>query len=427
VSRITIDFDAHTRNAWGTLVAVDVLNERFEHVLSDTVEMPQPRTLDVPAPGLYLVRAELPTGEPVSTTVRVGEGPDPAVAILTAAEVSPRETLAWAYARQSVRNVSGGSLTAWTQKVARQTADSGGLDTLSVTIPGIFRQVVGPEWKFVPAAGSVNADAAVANQDPRLVVQVKIDIPEEDQVAERCGPVYVQRSIKASPDAPAEIDVIAVPTAVDPTMLFVRNETQGPGTRAIRTLVRGANPKAEGLLAYLNNGAFPSAKRIAQAVTVEALRTMADTRRDPFAAAIAGYFRLSSGQIGRLDWMRRLTEWFPMMPDGPVICGVAVLRSGTDDASLDEARSYLLQAVERGIPTYTVGLRLLFDALRALAERAPNDHELLSAVARVRAVAASTEWTSQTTTFSFDRLSEHVPLKFAEPAIAGSSMINTSS
>ncbi len=76
-------------------------------------------------------------------------------------------------------------------------------------------------------------------------------------------------------------------------------------------------------------------------------------------------------------------------------------------------------AVERGIPTYTIGLRLLFDALRGLTQQR-NDDEVAAALARVRQIAAYADWTSQTTTFSFPQQADRFPVTLHNaPAIAG--------
>ncbi len=78
MSRLVIEFDDHTKNADDMLVPVDVLDHSFKRVAQTVLRMPADGRVDVPGPGLYLVRADLPTGESVSITARVDAGRIPA-------------------------------------------------------------------------------------------------------------------------------------------------------------------------------------------------------------------------------------------------------------------------------------------------------------------------------------------------------------
>jgi hypothetical protein len=422
MSRLLIEFDDHTKNADDMLIPVDVLDHRFERVAQTVLRMPANGEVTVPGPGLYLVRADLPTGEPVSITVRVDEATDTGTARLTAAESSPRETLAWAYAQQSVKQFSGALPPS---KPRPKRAKESGFESFSledapgapaaplarwpfVRVVETYRQdTAGPEWRFVPSGSTVTTDRDVAKQDPRLLRQATVRVPPEDRMPERCCPIYVLRGVTSAQGSPESLDMIALPTTTDPTLLFVRNEAEGQGIGAVRTLVRGAGKNAEGLLAYLDQGAISAARRIGDEVIKEAVELMEDKRDNPFGAAIGGYFLLSARSVERWAWMKNLADWFPMIPDGPIIYGVSCLRDESADNA--EGRHYLLQAVARGIPTYTVGLRLLFDALRGLAQEGKDD-EVEAALTRVRHIAAYSDWTSQTTTFSFPRQSDPFPV-----------------
>jgi hypothetical protein len=182
-------------------------------------------------------------------------------------------------------------------------------------------------------------------------------------------------------------------------VLFVLTEDSVAPAATVQTLVRGAAAPAETLLAYLDNGVFATAHRLSERVVDAAVEILRDKREDPFGAALAGYLLLRTGKIlpEKQAWMRNLRDWFPLIPDGPVVCGTALLRAG----DVEGARENLLEAVIRGIPTYTIGLRMLFDALSALAEEREGDTELATALAKVRAVTAYADWTRQTTTLTY--------------------------
>jgi hypothetical protein len=176
----------------------------------------------------------------------------------------------------------------------------------------------------------------------------------------------------------------------------------------VQALVRGARAQAETLLAYVENGVFAAVHQLSPDVVRDAVSLLWDKLEDPFGAAIAGYVLLrttaqAEEQQDRQGWMRNLADWFPLIPDGAVIYGAALLRGvqAEDPTRVAEARAYLLEAVSRGIPTYTMGLRLLFDTLRSLVEKREGDTQLAAALARVRAVAAYADWTAQTTTLTY--------------------------
>lgn len=414
---ITIAFDQHSRDARGTPVPVEVFNERLEQVIDEVAYLSDVSTVSVEAAGLYHVRAELPTGENVATTVRVQvDGPVP-VARLVAAEGSPREDLAWAYAQQSVSKTSGVRIGSFFG--VREFYDfslSPGFyrfDEPIVTITGLFW--IDPEathpaqevWHLAHAPLGLQEDSeqdrAIAAADPRLLKRIGL----RPHFSGSC-PVYVRRGVRLNPEATEESGFIVVPVGTvrgSTEVLFVRSDFDGEPSVKVSALVHGVHPEAEALLAYLGQGAFRSAKRIGAQVTEQAVKLLRGKREDPFAACIAGYFLLLAGQLDRLDWMGNLARWFPAIPDGAVIFGSALLRNGERQT----ARSFLLQAVERGIPVYTAGLRLLFDNLRVLAEEDSSDEQLMQALKRIRNVAAYADWHAQTTTVCFPPGSEHFP------------------
>src|SRR5690606_32139695 len=86
---------------------------------------------------------------------------------------------------------------------------------------------------------------------------------------------------------------------------------------------------------------------------------------NPCAAAVGGYFLLQAGEYQRMrDWADNLQRWMNWMPDGCVIRGWQLIHEG---GSRTEARELFLEAVRRGMPIYTCGLRSLIEGLRLLA------------------------------------------------------------
>lgn len=401
MSNITIAFDEKSSAAWGTLVPIEIYDESLARVAEEVVSLSDWRTVPVPGAGLYHVRAELPTGESATATVRVPEQGSAVNVTLAVAEGSPRETLAWAYSRQSVSQVSVPLDDAQSGDVLRSFLPGAPMPGSQVDVVGLYRiETEKAQWRLqrVDHQMDMDEDTSVAAQDPRLIKLMDI---RPSGSTDRWFPLYVGWSVKPTPDAAEEVTrFVATPMGESVTLLFVMaDEATGTGD-PVHIMVSGVRPEAETLLAFMSQGAYGPARRISEDITRQAVELLQAKGADPFAACIAGYFLLRTSRLERQQWMRNLADWFPTVPDGAVIYGTSLLLGERDPAARREARRYLLEAVRRGIPIYTVGLRFLFDSLRTLAEPESRDNQLLSALARIRHVAAYTNWDAQTTTFS---------------------------
>jgi hypothetical protein len=445
MSYITILFDEKTRNTWDTPVPVEIFDEHMKSVASEVVYLHNPTDILVEGRGLYYVSVKLPSGENVATTVRIKGKTQKVIANMSVLDRSPRETLAWAYARQSLRQASGFSpkrqpsrviglgeavdsyggqafYRIESQRPALEFPDQGegelpsflydGRDNPeSDPYEGILPRSMSKQWRMINADSEIDfvkIDDSVSTQDARLVANYYIKINNNSPNLpwpKPYRPFYLCTFILRDDRRDYEIECISIPTdfieysSPPVNLLFVQAKDQNTRqTGGIRALVNGVRPDAEALLSYLAQGAYSAGRRIAETVVENAIEILQMKKENPFAACIAGYFLLHTQHLEKQSWMRNLANWFDEIPDGAVIYGVSLLRNGRKDA--EEARLYLLEAVRRGIPTYTVGLRLLFDSLRTLADKRKNDVSLLSALARVRHIASYTDWNAQTTSFA---------------------------
>ena len=89
------------------------------------------------------------------------------------------------------------------------------------------------------------------------------------------------------------------------------------------------------------------------------------------------------------DWGRNLADWFPDLPDGCVVWAAQLMHERSSDPA--EIRKYLLEAVKRGVPVYTEGLRLITDGLRLMGEEGMEARE------KVRAATGVVVWDSPVT------------------------------
>jgi len=92
--------------------------------------------------------------------------------------------------------------------------------------------------------------------------------------------------------------------------------------------------------------------------------------KNPLAAAAGGYILVAAGDPSGHDWQQwidNLERWFPTLPDGAVLKGALLLRTARDQAAYDRAREAFLQAYDRGIPYFSLGVSWLLDGLTLFA------------------------------------------------------------
>lgn len=136
---------------------------------------------------------------------------------------------------------------------------------------------------------------------------------------------------------------------------------------------------ADTIASYLQRGDLYSAEAMAQWIE-EAAGLLFDKMEDPYAAAVGAYLLLRLKKFDQMhDWARNLANRFGFLPDGCVIWAWQLIHQQPLNA--DEIRKYLLMAVERGLPVYSEGLRLLTDGLRLMGPdgRAACDEVVKSA------------------------------------------------
>jgi len=98
---------------------------------------------------------------------------------------------------------------------------------------------------------------------------------------------------------------------------------------------------------------------------------------DPWAATIGAYLLFRLGRYDLMhDWAKNLADWFGTIPDGCVLWAMQSIHERQDGAA---ARTYLLEAVRRGLPIYTEGLRLLSQGLRRIG---PDGERALQKLSR---------------------------------------------
>ena len=170
--------------------------------------------------------------------------------------------------------------------------------------------------------------------------------------------------------------------------------------------VASDNLALESLLAFLRRGQLEMASEIESGQARLAEELVFHKHQDPMAAAVGGYFLLRINDLERLhNWANNLANRFPWMPDGAIIHAwqlIAEYRqsAGADQDKLDQARERLIEAVARGFPIYSEGLRLLRDGLLLIDQQAEaKDPEIRAALNKAGAYYSAADLSTTTTTF----------------------------
>lgn len=132
------------------------------------------------------------------------------------------------------------------------------------------------------------------------------------------------------------------------------------------------NKKGQILLSLISIGDINSAKTLFKVQDAEEL--LREKRSDPIAAAIGGYFLLKTKELNHLhDWANNLANWFEWLPDGSIIHAWQMILNKEDNTR--EITDRFLEAVSRGIPVFTEGLRLLYEGLTMLTYDLEHDNQ----------------------------------------------------
>ncbi|WP_454801408.1 hypothetical protein [Mucilaginibacter phyllosphaerae] len=157
------------------------------------------------------------------------------------------------------------------------------------------------------------------------------------------------------------------------------------------------NYMAEAVLDLIAKGGIRDAKMLMNARGAE--RLLKEKRYDCSAAAVGGYYLLKMGELVRLhDWANNLANWFDYLPDGAIIHAWQMISER--NAAVGDIKRRLLEAVRRGIPVYTEGLRLLYNALDQLVEMPEKDQELEAVHRHVKALSQNADWAATITSIN---------------------------
>ena len=199
---------------------------------------------------------------------------------------------------------------------------------------------------------------------------------------------------------------IALPPAHELKCLIKPNDGPTKIVHPLEITITTENWEAETILSLLGKNANEKAEELYEnsyLKEVSAQDLLYSKMTNPSAAAIGAYYLLRLEKFDRLhNWAMNLANWKEWMPDGPVIWAWQLIKEGrrSGTINLEEVRSRLLQAVDRGIPIYTEGLKLLLEGLKLLNYTNREDEDIKKALLKVSAYTESANWNSTVTMFN---------------------------
>jgi hypothetical protein len=120
-------------------------------------------------------------------------------------------------------------------------------------------------------------------------------------------------------------------------------------------------------LKYIQENALSEAETLIN----DMYSSMIEKASNPFGATVGGYFLLKFGESSRIANMaQNFHLQTPWLPDSALIYAWKLMEEDISDPECDQhmqqIKTILLEAVSRGVPLFTVGLRFLFERLRQI-------------------------------------------------------------
>jgi hypothetical protein len=172
-----------------------------------------------------------------------------------------------------------------------------------------------------------------------------------------------------------------------------QSDTDAKAAAVMSASLRTNSSLVNALYAYTRNNAIECARHVAPPMIDQAEELLRGKLVDPLQATVAAYALLKINEMKKKDWLKNLADGFKHLPDGAILYGTYLIRSG----AAPQAANYFLTALQRGIPMYTEGLQLLRDGLNFVSGLNPSDLKLQMAANRANRLFFAGQLNSQLT------------------------------
>ncbi|MCX4672304.1 hypothetical protein OG453_37525 [Streptomyces sp. NBC_01381] len=377
----------------GDIYSADLEVKNRRNILIPCGSPPQPRRYSV-APGRYVVSATLPSGLVLTENAVAVEGEETSVEFHMTD--SPYETHSWQYLMGNIEpgrvyhssseaplaeSVASRSMVA---PAATATVADDATPEAAVALTGLATWV----GDAAPTSCTFASMLALAENPPdrpvaQLVAQGEPHVLRAPDVrGDAVTPLYrfgPNGPVGAHGESPGTRQFLVVEAAGSVRLVTLPlpwgtsevevlvNLRQSPTGSAASVAVR--DPAVGAGLAYMAQGALDMAAQLFTDVGA-----MLNSKfQNPLAAAAGAYVLIgtdhSTGEAYWDPWLERLAGSFRWLSDGAILRAVRQLRRASPDR--EGARKGLIEAFDRGIPFYTLGLVWLVEGLSAF----PDDPE----------------------------------------------------
>ncbi|MDH1264718.1 hypothetical protein [Pseudomonas sp. GD03944] len=280
-------------------------------------------------------------------------------AVLDITTHSPYEWLEWVTPFRSLRHLS-----------YEQNHESEGIPVRTSRRIG---KVWATLWEFQEKRWEARTVLFESRQGERGIHQLTIDVPRRPHLLQLGGEELAWRLVSLPPGERVNI-------ALTPNQ-------QDVGGDALDITVGRQDPENELVMSYLSRGNLPEASRLAEIMNI-ADHMLQGKFDNPISAVAGGYVLLKTNQLERRErWLGNLEHYFPYIADVKIL--KAALAREQDGVSEKHIRQMLLDAMEIGLPIFSLGMSLLLDNMAAMHRGASENSKFhrayLAAQAYVRA------------------------------------------
>lgn len=332
-------------------------------------------------PGEHVVTLRTPDGRVEVQNVTVAK--DEVLEVRFAMPASPHEWLGTATATGAVPPPS-------------PPAPAPGLESLRPRPPADINLQAPPHWQadfplpappaVIPVVATIAGyvDCALglhALADPRLTAAIENDdgrfvqLGLADAEAHRFAPFEKgahDRPVFVAIETGPRRDLAVVPSIAGRWNPYVLIDRLAPRERSAATII-AENPIWSGLIGFLAARDVEAGGRLlAGGLQQAVIDAMQDKLADPIAALAAALIAVSASSPDlerRWDpWLANLANWFPLIPDGPIILGRRLLMRARSAGQFEQAKTHLLEGFSRGAPLYSLSADWLARGLESLPD-----------------------------------------------------------
>jgi hypothetical protein len=329
-------------------------------------------------PGFYLVRLLLTTGKKFEEVAELKSGESKVIEIYAYDKKSMNfEKSSTDYIKKTLNKTTLSPVEKWKFSKAEERFDFQ-IPIISAKLWTLENSI----WESIPVPQIIQIPLSVNGQT------FIIEIPNGLQLLEIESPNMPSTFVRVPPNDTIKCHIKMSDGPID-------------NVNELDVSITISDDRIQTLLTLLNSGDTARAKSFITPVEY-AEKLLYQKVQNPLAAAIGGYYLLRTEEYDRLhSWAKNLANWFEWLPDGKIIYAWQLIQESKNEQNYDGVKQVLLEALERGIPIFSEGLRLLHDGLSMCSYHSERrDLGIEEALFTIKEYIASADLSCALTTYS---------------------------